>query len=57
MSEVCVESVTSIFHKKLERLAFLIRLDLPEVGLWFASILAHLLAFFPCGEAIEMYDE
>jgi hypothetical protein len=41
----------------LERLAFLIRLDLPEVDLWSASILAHLLAFFPCGEAIEMYDE
>jgi hypothetical protein len=62
MSEVCVESVTSRFHKMLERqmlerLPFLIRLDLPEVDLWSASILAHLLAFFPCGEAIEMYDE
>ena len=57
MSEVCVESVTSKFHKMLERLPFLIRLDLPEADLWIASILAHLLAFFQRGEPIGMYDE
>jgi hypothetical protein len=53
MSEVCVESVTSKFHKMLERLPFLIRLDLPEVDLWSASILAHLLAFFSAARLLK----